>query len=365
MPTREALLGVSSDEFRDLDMSGCRVQTAEQRVCGPPPLSKLLLVLYPLMLNVALQFGHGSADIMKARVFFETASYFEPIPSDSDSDSDSESGAQGEATSGAQPSRPSPPKLQDLRMNLTALSQVYNLYFAAYRGKIWVYCPVGPFAQGLGHEPALVINHAVSPIGAHIPPRIPGWTPEEANHMIVGFLGDAEILLLCFENGDVEAYYTREIAGCISHHPQIPGSASRPPPRPFFVANVGDSAWGLAIHSKSRLIAVSSNRFEVTVFAFALTRAPPPGRFLKPPHSPFETAVLSRKRNWRIVLPVKPAGHNIPNIDFVSTPHGHAQKISAADVKGNLWLLDIWRHGTAPALITPQDFAWQGTNRER
>lgn len=288
-----------------------------------------------------------------------------PDPEDLDPDSDSDSGAPVEAIGGAQPahvaSRPArrkPPKLQNLRMNLTALSQVYNLYFAAYRGKIWVYCPVGPFARGLGKVPALVINHAVSPIGAHMPRRITGWTPEEANHMVVGFLGDVEILLLCFENGDVEAYHTRDIAACITHHPRNPGSVSRPPPRPFFVANVGDSPWGLAIHSKSRLIAVSSNRHEVTVFAFALTRAPPPGKFVKAPHTPFEAAVLARKRNWRIVLPLKPSGHYIPSIDFVNNPHGHAHKISAVDIRGNIWLLDIWRQGTAPALIEPQDNAW-------
>ena len=324
------------------------------------------------MLILSLQFGDGSAEIMKARDLVEMQMMMDPYAEDILSDSDSDSGTEVEAIGGAQPAhraskpaRRKPPKLQNLRMNLTALSQVYNLYFTAYRGKIWAYCPVGPLAQGLGEEPALVINHTVSPIGARMPYRIPGWTPEEANQMIVGFLGDVEILLLCFENGDVEAYYTREIAACITHHPQSSGSVSRPPPRPFFVANVGDSAWGLAIHSKSRLIAVSSNRPEVTVFAFALIRAPPPGKFLKAPHTPFEAAVLARKRNWRIVLPVKRNGHNIPNIDFVSSPNGHAQKISAVDIHGNLWLLDIWRQGTAPALIVPQDIAWGNPDRQR
>lgn len=38
----------------------------------------------------------------------------------------------------------------------------------------------------------------------------------------------------------------------------------------FFCENVGISAWGLAVHSASRLIAVSSNHHEITVFAFGL-----------------------------------------------------------------------------------------------
>lgn len=40
--------------------------------------------------------------------------------------------------------------------------------------------------------------------------------------------------------------------------------------RPLFQRNVGISAWGLAIHTQARMIAVSSNRHEVTVFRFGL-----------------------------------------------------------------------------------------------
>lgn len=250
-------------------------------------------------------------------------------------------------------------------MNLTALSQVYNLYFAAYGNKIWVYRPVGPMAQGLGGKPALIISSTVSHAGSHVSSRIDRRHPDYANQMIVGFLGDAEILLLCYDNGEVTAYYTREIAAHIAHRAQHPDSAPRPRPSPFFGANVGISAWGLAIHAKSRLIAVSSNKAEVTVFAFALTRAPPPSRFLAAPYSAYEAAVLARKRNWRIVLPLRPNGDNIPNIDFVSSSHGYAQKVSAVDINGNIWLLDIWRQETAPVNIVPQDATWRSTYGKR
>lgn len=42
-------------------------------------------------------------------------------------------------------------------------------------------------------------------------------------------------------------------------------------PGSFFHENVGMTAWGLALHEESRLIAVSSNRREVTVFVPAIT----------------------------------------------------------------------------------------------
>ncbi|MBE3048797.1 hypothetical protein IMZ48_41125 [Candidatus Bathyarchaeota archaeon] len=303
------------------------------------------------------QFGHGAAKTMDARAATELHNMLDFQNQISSSDSGDEAGGPA-----FRPARRKPPKLQSLRMNLTALSQVYNLYFAAYRNKIWVYRPAGPMAQGLGEKPALVISHTVSSVGAKIPmrPQVK-WNGDEANHMIVGFLGDVEILLLCYENGDVTSYYTREIADYIAHRAQHPDSAPRPCPRPFFRANVGISAWGLAIHSKSRLIAVSSNRPEVTVFAFALTHAPAPGRFLTPPHTPAESAVLARKRNWRIVLAPKRSGGNIPNVDFVSSPLGHAQKISAADIHGCIWILDIWRQEIAPEPIVPQDTRWTRT----
>lgn len=292
-------------------------------------------------------------------------------PSDSESD-DSDDENRAEAPAGARGARPGakaaagrrPPKLQNWRMNLTALSQVYNLYFAAYGNKIWVYCPVGAMAQGMGRKPALVLSHAPSPAGSRLPSHIDKLHPDHANNIIVGFLGDAEIVLLCYDNGDIVAYYTREIASYVSHRARHPESVPRPRPRPFFEDNAGLSAWGLAIHSKSRLIAVSSNRAEVTVFAFALTCPPPPWKSLSPPHSPFEAAVLARKRNWRIVLALTSNGDNIPSIDFISNPSGYAQKVSAVDIKGHIWILDIWRQGTIPSLHLPQDSFWGARYRK-
>jgi hypothetical protein len=65
------------------------------------------------------------------------------------------------------------------------------------------------------------------------------------NHIIVGNLGVLEIVLMACDDGDVIAYYTHTIQAAI----KSPGNQ---PIRPFFHENVGISAWGLAVHSKSR-----------------------------------------------------------------------------------------------------------------
>jgi hypothetical protein len=51
----------------------------------------------------------------------------------------------------------------------------------------------------------------------------------------------------------------------------------------FFHENVGITAWGLAIHEQSRLLAVGSNHREVTVFMHAFTEFGPGRQFSDKP----------------------------------------------------------------------------------
>lgn len=169
-------------------------------------------------------------------------------------------------------------------MNLTALSQHYDLYFVAYRGHIYVYRLNRGVKVALG-EPEVILdprNHE-SPMAEHVEGHINPSCPQEINHVVVGELGDEEIFLVGRDNGEVVAWYTGTIAQYLEttlrakERPQRnierPGYASqRLYPRHFFADNVGISAWGLAIHKESRLIAVSSNAHEITVFAFAMNR---------------------------------------------------------------------------------------------
>jgi hypothetical protein len=182
--------------------------------------------------------------------------------------------------------------------------------------------------------------------------------------MIVGNLGDFEIVLLAYDDGDVVAYYTNAIVRYIKgNSDKLRGSPASPirhtaHPKPFFHENVGKSAWGLAIHQRSRLIAVGSNAWEVTVFAFALSHTNTAFTFPEVDNSPMlecgQTAFQlqrhfrSRTRMWRIVLPLGRMGHNVPNLAFIDDEAGEAEKVAATDVVGNVWLLDIWNIGASP-----------------
>ena len=188
----------------------------------------------------------------------------------------------------------------------------------------------------------------------------------QVNHIIVGNLGNLEIVLMAYDDGDVIAYYTHAIARCIKGSGDHPRGASacntRPTThvKPFFHDNVALTAWGLAIHSQSRLIAVGSNYHEVTVFAFAVSRSnvavPDTEEVVddSPAVASGQTALelekhyRSRTRTWKITLPLGPSGHNVPNLDFVDDAIGEADKVAAIDIWGNVWLLDIWKVGSVP-----------------
>lgn len=177
------------------------------------------------------------------------------------------------------------PRVARARMNLTALSQHYDLYFVAYMDYVHVYRLGRGIRVALG-EPEAVLDpkNSTTEMSKHVSGDINPRCPHEMNHMVVGELGDQEILVVCRDNGDVEAWYTATIAEYIQRNRRATKGQDRtkglgqrpdriqqqPHPRHFFAENVGQSAWGLAVHKKSRLIAVSSNAHEVTVFAFAL-----------------------------------------------------------------------------------------------
>ncbi len=194
--------------------------------------------------------------------------------------------------------------------------------------------------------------------------------PHSINHIITGQLGDEEIVVACGDDGDVYAYYVKDIADWISLYKPTPllrddSKRSKPRvvtrPQPFFQENVGISAWGLAIHQTSRLIAVSSNRSEVTVFAPALSS----GRDTKSEKHRVcshcyhceqpEAFVRERRRNWRIIVALGPSADNIPNICFVDGADGQAEKVGAVDIKGSLWLADIWKPNQGVVYLPPSE----------
>ncbi|ESZ99610.1 hypothetical protein SBOR_0021 [Sclerotinia borealis F-4128] len=280
------------------------------------------------------------------------------------------------------------------RMNLVALSQKYNMYFAAYMDTIHVTKP-RTIKQILPGVPDLILRLPVSKNAG--PGYLDRNRPHCVNNMIIGNLGDKEILLFCTDDGDVTAYYTYLIAGELQS--TVMSTASSIPigsTKPFFLENVGSSAWGLAIHQKSRLIAVSSNKREVTVFVhgihsnetcdcavmgttfdqfvhgnaqrlFPVEECYSKGRVYKsggplasssfplrtyaqhitrdPPRRevPYPPITSPCNRDFRLILKPGKASHNIPAITFADDKHGLAESILATDILGDLWLLKIWQ----------------------
>lgn len=280
------------------------------------------------------------------------------------------------------------PAIARWRLNLTALSRFYNLYIAAYRNHIHISRPRSCVTHKLPSTPDLVLKPEASAKGRSVGGYIDLILPHQPNHLIVADFGEEEILLLAYDDGDIIGYYTRHIEAEIIRREQHPRSTPQDL-KPFFHENVGKTAWGIAVHKKSRLIAVGSNTHTATVFIPALTGKPfetLPGDH---PHELYrhikkydngrlysyapdfntnrfrndaiekEALVRRRDANWRITLETGTAGNNIPNLTFSDDEFGHADKVVAVDISGNLWLMDIWNfqgqpHVRIPGLHSPK-----------
>ncbi|KAI9711895.1 MAG: hypothetical protein M1812_007049 [Candelaria pacifica] len=269
------------------------------------------------------------------------------------------------------------PSVASWRNNLTALSQVWNLYFVAHQAHIYVYQPQYP-TQRLSSKPALILNLPVSR------PSLRGYIddhnyPHAINNLLVADLGEQEVLACVCDDGDVVVYHIRTIFHAVRRRSKstFDDKEDFQDIRAFFVDNVGLSAWGLAIHTASRMLAVSSNTGDITVFAFALANelndATPDslqnhlyestpdsaysdsnesssdssyeGAYLSAPtsslHQTMEPSPPSRSKNKRITL----SGNrtNVPNISFCNTdedPDG--RWLASTDIGGFLLVWDIW-----------------------
>ncbi|GAB7327242.1 hypothetical protein MBLNU13_g11137t1 [Cladosporium sp. NU13] len=151
----------------------------------------------------------------------------------------------------------------------TALSQEHNLYFVAHGPDIYVYEP--EFPEQTLHAPVLIVPS--QPSSPDLRGYIDRDEPHAINYLIVQNLGKDEVIANVRDDGDVEVFLVRHISHAIatlvnrhdiSKHPVADNV------KPLFLRNVGISAWGLAIHTEARIIAVSSNRHEVTIFRFGL-----------------------------------------------------------------------------------------------
>jgi len=252
------------------------------------------------------------------------------------------------------------PPLKGWRTNLTGLSHNHNLYFVAYTQRIFVFEPLFP-TQSLPHDPALIVQTAPSApnLLGYLDPR----QPHAINNLVVQRLGNEEIIAVVRDDGDVDAYLIRHLAEAIARR-RLPGVTLSPLAseiRPFFHQNVGNSAWGLAIHTEARIIAVSSNNHEFNIFAFALLdRAEIPSEVL--PNDPQGTSSGddSTRLAWKRTVDehyVIPNGdQNIPFIAFCNTGHDPTGRwLLTTDISGLVQAWDIHSQESGQALRIGQD----------
>ncbi|KAI1422696.1 hypothetical protein F5Y12DRAFT_799397 [Xylaria sp. FL1777] len=267
------------------------------------------------------------------------------------------------------------PPVAPYRLNLTALSQRYNMYAVAYRSAIHISRIRSCVDNTLPARPDLILKPPTTPEALRVGGYLDNNMPHQMNHLIMGDLGDEEILLLACDDGDVLAYYNAHIEKALLRLESSNALQDATIVRPFFHQNVGISAWGLAVHKQSRLIAVGNNNYQVHVFALALTEhtssegdaEPPYGRdlFMRltrrldgdiveipevldseiKPEIPFSD---QRNYGYRIILETGERGSNMPNVAFSDNADGDAIKVLAVDISGKLWVLDIWSFYQVP-----------------
>ena len=167
------------------------------------------------------------------------------------------------------------------------------------------------------------------------------------------------------DDGDVIAYTTRSISNSMSEKdPGEPyGKLSFTDLRPFFLENVMQSAWGLAIHKGGRMIAVSANTHTVTVFAFALrhVESGSSGELSdneSEPTSESDLLFSSDDVNWsptggstsppdrsvrNIVITLSGHCTNIPNVSFCNSEDDlDGRYLASTDILGCTILWDVW-----------------------
>ena len=202
------------------------------------------------------------------------------------------------------------------------------------------------------------------------------------NHLIIGDIGDEEVVLVACDDGDVISYTVRSISLAIDEKAEtVLGESFREKGKsfsgpmgltnlilpvvcpnecldirtlaPWFHENVGASAWGLATHKHAMLLAVSSNTKDVHVFAPSLSSE----RHEAAPEAYQDPQRLERFTDWKngsaailedrsIGRKVTLQGHaaNIPNIAFCdNTLDPKGMYLTSTDIDGHTIIWDIWR----------------------
>lgn len=228
-------------------------------------------------------------------------------------------------------------------MTQTALSQEHNLYFLAFGPDIHVHRPQFP-TQALSPHPLLILPSQPSRPGlsGYLDPR----TPHSTNNLLVQRLGADEVIATVRDDGDVEVVLVRHVLQALARRAEG-GDGEKmgvraEEIRPIFQSNVGISAWGLAIHTEARILAVSSNAHEVRVFKFGLFQGDDAGSALDVGAADATGASSSNTRHTDVTQRVLNGHSNIPAIAFCNTSDDpEARWLLTTDISGYSRAMDL------------------------
>jgi hypothetical protein len=230
------------------------------------------------------------------------------------------------------------PRFAKGRANLTALSQLYNLYFVAYLDQIHVYQPQ---LQGYFNiTPSLVLE---PPLIRNLPGYMNTLRPHDINRITVGLLGNREMVIVACDDGDVVGYWTSQIVDKLDRHIDVDIA-------PAFRDNVEESAWGIAIHSRSRKIAISSNTHRLSIFSFGLVNTSSQD---DPENDDSDNAAREQPEVVGRALPgrsgdgvqvLPDTDFNIPTVAFCNLPDDpEGRLVASGDING---VCIIWQLGS-------------------
>ena len=172
---------------------------------------------------------------------------------------------------------------------------------------------------------------SVSNLQGYLDPR----HPHAVNSLLIAKLGTQEVLVCACDDGDVILYYTHFLQEISITKDYKFDADYHLNARPLMIGNVRQSAWGLAIHTNARILAVSCNTHDVSVFKFALTDDAvlyndPQKEWQYPGRSKDDLHVFASHRT------------NIPNISFFNSDlDKEGRYLVSTDLTGAIVLWDL------------------------
>ncbi|KAI1329623.1 hypothetical protein F5Y16DRAFT_397271 [Xylariaceae sp. FL0255] len=263
------------------------------------------------------------------------------------------------------------PTVSEWRLNLTVLSQRYNMYIVAYKRGVHIFRVRSCINHTLPARPDLILRPPASDIAKRVGGFIDPVTSHQVNHIYIGDLGEKETLILAYDDGaslltsisDVVGYYTDHIENELLHlESGNTRQSHRTVIKPFFLENTGKSAWGVAVHKRSRLIAVGNNNKEVHVFYFAHQYKP----------QPTESGHGVIQGGNKLFIPVVKVydgttlrSEDLPSA-FSDDLDGLAARVLAIDIEGKLWSIDVRPYRSSMFCVRSMYWAaWEARSMHR